>query len=133
MTGRMFERPGPGVLVAEIYLDRTPNVGNMTKTRRYMSIDYEVIESNASEREEIDDDDDDDMSDDDSYNSSDRRRLFIRYSGTVRITKTTGCLLKNTPEELGQHFIINTSISRRNVLSHSVRRIMKRLLLQLVG
>ena len=85
MTGRIIERRGPGILVAETYLGRTPNAGNMTKTSRYMSIDYEVIESNASEREEVDDDDDD--GDDDSYNSSDRRRLFIRYSGTVRITK----------------------------------------------
>ena len=89
-SGGIIQKPSLGVLVAEFYLGRRLNEGNRTKSSRYASIDYEVVESNALQREEEVEESDIGSDDDDDDQDGDRRRKvckYIRYSGTVKITK----------------------------------------------
>lgn len=85
------EKPSLGILVSEFFVHQPkPNLGNGTKSNKYASIDYEVLESNAAEIVEEKEESNRDNDDDDRSSGSEQRSpsdSYIRYSGKIKITK----------------------------------------------
>ena len=76
-----------GILVGEIRIGDNPSLGNKSRSiGRHASIEYEVLQSNETVREEEKSTGPGDDSDDDD-NSRRKGTRYIRYRGTVKITQ----------------------------------------------
>lgn len=79
-------KPSLGLLVAEFYISGHQKQGVATKSQRGISVEYEVLESNAIKTEEVDEEDGEE-SEDSSRGGTSNRRRYIKYTGTVKLMK----------------------------------------------
>jgi len=88
-------KPSLGVRIAEFYLRRPPNCGNVTQSQKGITISYEVLESNTSETEEEVDEEEEEEEEiwvgsiDEEGSSAGsiirRTRRYIKYSGKIAL------------------------------------------------
>lgn len=113
--------PSLGVLVDELHLLRPPNCGNVTKSRKHCTINYEVLESNASQTEE--DEDAEEEGSDEEGSVLGKTSRYIEYSGKIKLgsvkvdfgflVQAHACQLKN---ELSRKY---SSILQERPLTHT--------------
>mmetsp|Transcript_39858 Transcript_39858/g.72938 ORF Transcript_39858/g.72938 Transcript_39858/m.72938 type:complete len:506 (-) Transcript_39858:76-1593(-) len=83
-------KPSLGVIIAEFNLRRRPDCGNVTKSQKGVTINYEVLESNASQTEEEEDAPEEENKDSDEEGNGagsplGQTRRYIEYSGKIKL------------------------------------------------
>lgn len=85
-------KPSLGVRIAEFYLFRRPNCGNVTESQQGVTINYEVLESNASQtEEEVEASEEENKDSDEEGNGAGgtfgQMRRYIQYSGKIKLDR----------------------------------------------